>query len=132
MLHEVYAMLTLNDLSPHILESQRAKLEELNRTLPDYSDWETKIATALKSNQAEEAADLTASMVKRFLEKSKDIELLGISLTHLQSVLAKSDLSIDFGYEPATVNQKITQLGIFVNTGKGHAYKCIDIVDAVY
>lgn len=125
-------MLTLNDLSPHILESQRAKLEELNQILPDYSDWETKITVALKSNQAEEASNLTASMVRRFLEKSKNIELLGIILTHLQSVLAKSDLSIDFGYEPATVNQKITQLGIFVDTGKEHAYKCIDIVDAIY
>ena len=125
-------MLTLNDLSPHILESQSAKLEELNRILPDYLDWEAKITTALKSNQAEEAVNLAASMVKRFLEKSKNIELLGIILTHMQSVLAKSDLSIDFGYEPATVNQKITQLGIFVDTGKEHAYKCVDIVDAIY
>lgn len=125
-------MLTPNDLSPYVMESQRAKLEELNKILPDYSDWETKIITAFKSNQAEAAANLTASMVRRFLEKSKNIELLGIVLTHLQSVLAKADLSIDFGYEPATVNQKITKLGIFVDTGKEHAYKCIDIVDAVY
>ena len=125
-------MLTPDDLLSHGMESKCSKLEELNQILPDYSDWETKITTALKSNQAEAAVKLTASMVRRFLEKSKNIELLGIILTHLQSDLAKHDFSIDYGYEPATVNQKITQLGISVDTGKEHAYECIDIVDAIY
>lgn len=125
-------MLTPDDLSSHGMESQCSKLEELNQILPDYLDWNTKITSSLKSNHVEAAAKLTASMIRRFLEKSKSIELLGIILTHLQSTLAKYDLCINFGYEPATVDQKITQLGIFVDTGTKYAYRCVDIVDAIY